>query len=260
VYPVIPFGPLSLPTTPILALLAVWLGLDMMARYGQRLDLDGDDLWNLGLIALAAGLIVARLWHVVQYWEIYRAQPLLIISIRPGGLSFWPGLTATAVAAYTYMLWRALDPVPIAAAAGVGLVASGLVLEISAFLSGAAIGTLSDLPWALPYFGETRHPVALYRAAGLLLLLAGLWKWDDARRPSRVLLLAGLGYSLIRLIADAYLADVALLSSFRISQVAALVAALIFSLLLARAGHVPEPHNTPEEDPGAAPNVATDVQ
>ena len=58
-YPSLPFGPLSLPTTPVLAIIAFWLALETAARFGKRLRLNGDDVWNLGLVALLAGLIVA---------------------------------------------------------------------------------------------------------------------------------------------------------------------------------------------------------
>lgn len=247
-YPVIPLGPISLPTAPILALLAGWLGLDVMARLGKRLGLNSDDLWNFGLLCLVAGFIVARLWHVVQFWGIYREEPLLALSIRPGGLALWPGLTAAAVGGYGYLIWRQMDPVKVAAALSVGLLATGAVLNVSAFLTGATVGTPSDLPWALPYFEESRHAVALYRAAGLVVLAILLVKWGDFRRPGRVVLQAGLGYSLLRLVADAFLADAPLLGQFRRSQVVALLAALVFTLLLARPQRLGrQAHDHPEE-------------
>ncbi|MEX1019942.1 MAG: hypothetical protein WDZ49_09805, partial [Litorilinea sp.] len=69
--PNIPFGPLTLPTGPILAMLAVVITLDLAGRYGRRLRIHPDDIWNTGLLALATGLIVARLWNVFQFWPIY---------------------------------------------------------------------------------------------------------------------------------------------------------------------------------------------
>ena len=236
-YPVIPVGPLSLPTAPILALVAVWLGLDVTARFGRRYGLDSDELWNFGLLALIAGLIVARLWHVVQFWPIYRQDPLLMFSIRPGGLAFWPGVVAGLLAGYAYLLWRRLDPVQVAAALSVGLLAVGAVLSVSAFLTGSVIGTPTTGPWGLPYFGELRHPVGLYRALGLLVALAAVWRGADPRRPGRTILQAGLGYSLVRLFADAFQADPGLVGQVRASQLLALIAGVIFALLLARGEH-----------------------
>lgn len=231
-YPVLPIGPFSLPTAQILALIAGWLGLDIAARFGKRYGLDSDEVWNFGLLAIAAGLIVARLWHVVQFWAIYRSDPALMFSIRPGGLALWPGVVAALIVAYGYLLWRKLDPVRVAAAVGMGLLAGAIVLQISAFLTGSVVGTLSTLPWALPYFGEMRHPVGLYRAVGFFVVLVSVWRASDPKRPGRTVLLVGLGYSLVHLIADAFQASPALFGQFRSSQIIALVAAIGFALLL----------------------------
>ena len=54
-YPTLPFGPLSLPTGPFITLIAFWLGLEVAARFGQRMGLKNDDIWNTGLLALVAG-------------------------------------------------------------------------------------------------------------------------------------------------------------------------------------------------------------
>ena len=47
-YPTLPFGPLALPTGPILAILAIIVTLDIAGRYGRRLGVHPDDIWNVG--------------------------------------------------------------------------------------------------------------------------------------------------------------------------------------------------------------------
>lgn len=233
-YPTLPFGPLALPTTPILAILAVILTLDIAGRFGRRLGVHPDDIWNVGLIALTAGLIVARLWNVFQFWYIYQSEPILIFSIRPSGFEFWPGLITALIAGYAYLYRRALDPVRVAAALAVGLVAGNIIQGISGFATGTLLGTVSNAPWAMPYFTEMRHPVGLYQALASLVLTLLLWFGADTKRPARTFLLAVLSYSLIRLITDAFLAESALIGGLRVSQIVALMAALVAVLLLAR--------------------------
>jgi phosphatidylglycerol:prolipoprotein diacylglycerol transferase len=258
-YPTLPFGPLALPTGPVLAILAVILTLDIAGRYGRRLGIHPDDSWNVGLIALTAGLIVARLWNVFQFWYIYQSEPILIFSIRPSGFEFWPGLVAAIITGYTYLWRRALDPLRVAAALAVGAVAGSIVLSISGFATGTLVGTVSDLPWALPYFGETRHPVGLYRALGSAILCLLLWVAADHQQPERVLLLAILGYSLLRLVTDGFLAETALIGGFRLSQVVALAVALVVVLMLASGSRATPPNHveggsTPDEDKLVVPN------
>ncbi len=233
-FPVIPIGPLSLPTAPFTALLAIWLGLGALARTGREADLDPDHLWNFGLLALGAGFIVARLWHVVQFWAIYSMEWTLIFSPRPGAFAFWPGAVAAVVAGYAYLIWKRLEPARVGAALAVALLVAGGVLEVGAFLTSTTIGTPSDLPWALSVFGVTRHPVALYRMAAMLGL-AGLIFWrGDFKQPGRVVSWSLLGYALIRLLADGFLADAATIGDIRVSQLIALAVALGSVLLLAR--------------------------
>ena len=225
-YPTLPFGPLSLPTGPFFALIALWVGLEIAARFGQRLGLNGDDIWNTGLLGLAAGLIVARLWNVIQFRDIYAGQPLLIFSLRPSGYVLLPGAIAALIVGYLFLMRKAMDPVPTAAAFSVGTVAAAAVLNVGAYLSGAVVGTASDLPWAVSYYGQQVHPVGLYRALGFALLTFLLWKTRRPDRPLRTLWLAGFGYSLIRLFTDGFVADADMIGQFRAGQVYAFVAAL----------------------------------
>jgi phosphatidylglycerol:prolipoprotein diacylglycerol transferase len=238
-YPTLPFGPLSLPTGPILILVGVLLGLELAGRYGRRLGLTTDDVWNTGLLALLGGLVVARLWNIVPFWKIYLAEPTLLLSLRPSGFVLLPGLIAALITGYLYLLRRALDPVRVAAALTVGAVAAGIILSGGAYLTGSLVGTRTAGPWALPYFGELRHPVAIYQAIGLWLLFALLWIASRRDQPGRTVLLAALGYSLIRLITDAFVDEAAHIAGFRLSQIGALIAALGVCWLLARTPQPP---------------------
>ena len=80
--PVIQLGPLSLPTGPLALLLAVWAALAVGAWAARREGLNGDDIYNAGLYGLAAGLVAARLAHVIVYWDAYRTQLLEIFGFN----------------------------------------------------------------------------------------------------------------------------------------------------------------------------------
>jgi phosphatidylglycerol:prolipoprotein diacylglycerol transferase len=193
-----------------------------------------DDVWNTGLLALLAGVVVARLWNVFQFWYVYAAEPLLVFSLRPSGYAFWPGLVAALIAGYAYLLRSALHPIVMAAAFAPGVLAAGILLNVGDYLTGVLTGLPSDMPWALPYFGEMLHPVALYRAVGLIVVLLVVWWRLDRTRPQRTLYLGGLGWGLVHLIADGFAANAPITGTFRISQVIGLVLALVCTVLLAR--------------------------
>ena len=259
-YATLALGPLSLPTGPIFAMLAAVLALEVAGRAGHRFGLHADDVWNTGLLALVAGLIVARLWTIIQFWPVYRDEPLLIVSLRPSGFAIWPGVVVALVAAFAWMVYRSLDPLRVGAALSLGLVAGGAVVNVSLFLTGAVVGTPSSAPWAMRYFSEMVHPVGLYRALGLAILLVLLQVTADARRPVRTIWLALLGYALVHLVCDAFVSDATLLGPFHRSQVLALIVAVGAALALAReasahraatGGPATAPHDvpTPSTDP-----------
>ncbi|MEZ4658508.1 MAG: prolipoprotein diacylglyceryl transferase [Caldilineaceae bacterium] len=232
-YPTFSVGPLALPTGPILTIAAAVLGLEIMGRFGRRFQLYPDLLWNGGLIVMLVGLLAARLWNVYRFWYVYQAEPLLIISPRPGGFALWPGLIAAVLAAYGYMIYHRLDPLPVSAAAAGGLIGAGVLRGMADYLTGAAVGMPTTLPWAQFYFGEWVHPVGIYRLVGLLLLLVALWHKRDAN-SKQVLLFALFGYSLTRLVADGFLAEPLLIGDVRATQLVALLGCLGAALLLAR--------------------------
>lgn len=233
-YPALPFGPFTIPTAPFLAIVAAVVTLEVAARFGRRLGLHSDDVWNTGLIALLAGLIVARLWNVIQFSDIYLAEPLLIFSLRPSGFAFWPGFIAAMIAGYANLVRRALAPLPVLAAFAVGALAGGVILGVSNFLTGAVVGLPGDLPWALPYYDARVHPAGLYRAIGSLLVLAWIWLTCDGDSPGRIVLKVIFGVSLTRLIGDAFIADAETVGLLRISQVVALIVTVGCALALAR--------------------------
>ena len=225
-YPTLPFGPLSFPTGPILALLAVIAGLEVAGRYGRKLELNPDDVWNTGLIGFASGLIVARLWNVFQFLDIYRAELNLILSLRPSGFAFWPGVIAALIGGYAYLVYRALDPSKVGAALSIGGLVGGAVLALAGYLTGSILGLPSNAPWALDYFSVPRHPAGLYMAAGLLACAVVLWFRADPARPGRTILWALLAYSLMRLLVDGFRDNMELIGPVRISQLVSLGVAL----------------------------------
>ena len=233
-FPTIPVGPLALPTGPFLSLIAAVIGLEMMGRYGRREKLSADALWNVGLVTLLSGLIVARLWNVMRFGEIYLAEPLLIVSFRPSGFVLVPGIVGGLIGGYLFMLYRRMDPGPVAAAAAIGLVAGAVVQGLSGYLTRSVMGVANGGPAFLNPLDPSTHPVGIYRSLGMLLVLGFLWVGTSTNRPLHTLAASLLGYSLVRLIADGFLADVPAVGSVRVSQLFALGGALVACLILAR--------------------------
>ena len=91
-FPTIPIGPLRLQTNGLFLLAAYFAGLWLSARQARRHGVEGDHVYNAGFYALIVGLVAARLGHAVAYLEVYRTDPLQIISLSAGAFLLLPGL------------------------------------------------------------------------------------------------------------------------------------------------------------------------
>jgi len=255
-YPVLPFGPITIPTGPLVVLVALTVGLEVAGRYGRRLQLSTDDVWNTGLLWVLVSVIVARLWNVIQFWDVYVTEPWLILSLRPSGFVWGVGLPVGIVAAYLYWWRRALSPLLMSVALAGGTIATAALVEVGAFLTGSVLGLPSTLLWALPYYGVMRHPVALYYAIGLVLLAWGGWFVVSRMAPGRLLLCWMLGVGLLFLWLGAYEEGNRTVISLRTNQLLGLLVALVACLGLARrpakevALTLPEPIVTEPEPSG----------
>jgi len=142
-----------------------------------------DDL----IFYLAVGLIVgARLGYTLFYGMAgILADPLSLLRIWEGGMSFHGGLLGVALAVWLFgrkvgkSFFETADFV--APLAPLGLCAG----RIGNFINGELWGKGTDVPWAFVVNGEPRHPSQLYEAGleGIVLFVI-LWLYSSKRPPT----------------------------------------------------------------------------
>src|ERR1035437_3466147 len=70
-------------------LIGVWLAV----REAGRKGFNTEDIANSTLWIVIAGLIGARLFHVLDHWpDEFAADPIRILNIWEGGLAIWGGI------------------------------------------------------------------------------------------------------------------------------------------------------------------------
>ncbi len=180
-------------------------------RRARRIGLQGALLQDL-ILFLALGLVIgARIGYVLfyQYANLgdYLGNPLEIIAIWHGGMSFHGGLIGTILAGTLFCRWRRL---PFWEVADTVIVTApiGLFLgRLGNFINGELYGRTSSVPWAMVFPGGgplPRHPSQLYEAVleGLLLFII-LWSLKDLRfRPGAMVCLFLGGYGLFRFLVE----------------------------------------------------------
>ena len=142
-----------------------------------------DDLYFYLILGLLVG---ARLGYVIFYnLKTYIQDPLEVLVLWHGGMSFHGGLIGAFIAGYIVIrkrgipFWKVADLIIPTAPIGLGLG------RIGNFINAELFGKPSDVPWAMvfPNGGNAaRHPSQLYEAAleGLLLFLI-LWFYKDRK-------------------------------------------------------------------------------
>ncbi|AUN95789.1 prolipoprotein diacylglyceryl transferase [Pseudazoarcus pumilus] len=209
----ISLGPVSIHWYGLmyLAAFALFMGLGRVhARRRPDLGWEGrhiDDLLFYGMLGVIVG---GRLGEVLFFQPAYYfANPLEIVKIWKGGMSFHGGFLGVLAAMWLYgrtharHFWEITDFIA-------PLVPIGLALgRIGNFINGELWGrpAPAELPWAMifPWVDELpRHPSQLYQAAGEgLLLFVILWLFAARPRATGAVSAAFLaGYGLLRFVAE----------------------------------------------------------
>ena len=160
---------------------------------------------------LIVGIILGgRLGYALFYnLQYYLENPLEILMVWNGGMSFHGGLIGVIVASqifsrkYKVDQFIFLDLVALSAPIGIFLG------RISNFINSELIGRATDLPWSVQFIlidNIRRHPSQLYEAFFegiiLFLLLGYFFKKDYLKNPGKISSLFLIFYSLFRFCAE----------------------------------------------------------
>jgi phosphatidylglycerol:prolipoprotein diacylglycerol transferase len=192
-------------------LLGWWYCLKLLARPGAPMARrHADDMVFYGTLGVILG---GRLGYVLFYRpEFYLANPLEILQVWDGGMSFHGGAAGTSVAMF-YLAWKnKLDVLRVHDYVSC-VVPIGLFLgRVANFVNGELWGRTTDVSWGMVFPGGgplARHPSQLYEAVleGLLLfaILALLfWKTQARYQPGKLVGTFVLGYGLSRFLVEFY--------------------------------------------------------
>lgn len=174
-----------------------------------RLDIDDLVTWvTLGII------VGGRLGYIVVYdLPTYLADPVGMLRVMDGGMSFHGGLVGVIVAVLTYCRLKSVSAVAVfdvmSAVVPIGLFFG----RVANFVNGELWGRPSTAPWAMvfpdPRAGDLpRHPSQLYQAAleGIVLFVVMLVaiRLGALRRPGLALGTFGAGYGLARIVGETF--------------------------------------------------------
>lgn len=206
----IELGPLTLRAYGLAiafgVLAAVWLGQKRWTAVGG----DPDDISRIAMWAVPAGLIGARLYHVLTDWRFDEgfAEPF---KIWEGGLGIPGGMAAGVIVGLWVVRRNGWDQGKLLDAVVPGLPLAQAIGRIGNWFNQELFGGPTDLPWAVEIdvehrpeeylTAETFHPTFLYEAVwnlGLVVFL--IWLGATRRlRSGALLAVYVVGYLVARL-------------------------------------------------------------
>jgi phosphatidylglycerol---prolipoprotein diacylglyceryl transferase len=196
---------------------ALGAGVLVLAARRGRSPLGAAQVGDLMTFLILGVLLGGRLGFFLLYqWEAIPADPLLLVRIWEGGMSFHGGVLGVLAALIWFSRSRRIPFLHlgdlVCAITPIGL----LLGRIANFINGELWGRTTDVAWAVIFpqsdrpgtpltMIQPRHPSQLYEAAteGLLLLLYlqyRFWRTPVARdHPGRLSAEFFIGYSLARI-------------------------------------------------------------
>ena len=166
---------------------------------------------SIAIWAVVAGLIGARIYHVITDWKNYQGKWGEVWQIWEGGLGITGGVIAAAAVIWVYARQKGIPMSEIADSAAPALPLGQAIGRWGNWFNQELYGRPTDLPWALEIDPENRrvqylddetfHPTFLYECIWNLALVGALL-WVGKRftlKPGRLFGLYVLGYSLGRL-------------------------------------------------------------
>jgi phosphatidylglycerol:prolipoprotein diacylglycerol transferase len=162
---------------------AVVIGL----REGKRKGISSEIIYSLIPWVLIGCFLGARLFHVIDWWQYYAANPLQIFAVWQGGLAIWGALAGGVIAAIIYSRIKHISFGHLADTAVPALLVAQIIGRFACIIDGDATGVATGLPWGFTYinpgsmvpqnlFGVPTQPYPVYdqlwNLVGLALALS----------------------------------------------------------------------------------------
>lgn len=185
-------------------ILAYFIILHLVKK--KKLNLKKEDVENFIAYSIIGLVLGARIFYVLFYnLKFYIENPLEIIMVWHGGLSFHGGLIGLIVVGYLFCKKKKIKFYEFADIVSIPAYLGSMLGRIGNFINGELYGRITDVPWAFKFKDVEgfRHPSQLYEAFYNLVIVAVLWKLKEKKLPNGFLFWSGIAmYGLFRFITE----------------------------------------------------------
>ena len=222
---------------------------------GKKRGLRPEVILDMGIIGMLAGVIGARIFHILveapaYYWE----NPVRVFEFWKGGFVSWGGVLFIFISLAAYFRLKKIPLLPYFDLLAVGAPLIKFFVRLACLLTGCCYGKPTDLPWAIIFKNPAStayyyfpniplHPTQVYSMIHAVLLFIFV-NWFYRRRQKFVgqtICVVAMGWTLPRAFIEFFRGDSdrgvyfgGLVSTGQITGILIFVAALLAYIYLGR--------------------------
>jgi len=130
----------------------------LIRRLSRDITPDPQLITNAALYSLIAGVVGARLFYVLHYFDMFQSNPLSVFAIWRGGLELLGGVISAITVIAVYLRYHKLPIRRYLDILAIGLMLALVLGRIGCFLNGCCFGKPTNLPWAVRFpYHSTLH-------------------------------------------------------------------------------------------------------
>jgi len=220
---------------------SIAVSIFIASRLVKKKKLDENILYGGMFWVILAGIIGARIYHVIHYWDWYSNNPTLILTLQNGGLAIYGAIifgVATGLIYLKIKKQRIMDWIDIG---GLLIPLGQAVGRWANYFNQELYGAPTSLPWGIYISPQNRielykdfekfHPLFLYESLlDLVLFLFLLWvfnKKTHTLKKGSIFFLYLIGYGLIRFFMEFFKIDPWKLLGLNTAQIISILLVLI---------------------------------
>lgn len=216
----------------ILALILAWKNRD---TYG----ISWDTLTDFAFIAIPVGIICARIYYVAFEWDYYKNNLSEIIKIWNGGIAIYGAIIGGIITAIVFCKKRKIKLLDLCDFCAPYLALCQSIGRWGNFVNREAYGEITNSFLKMGIFNDSIgeyiyvQPTFLYESICTFIIFCVLYSYRHNKKFSgEIFYLYMTLYGMARFVVEGFRSDSLYLYGFRVSQVLALIFAVVFGIML----------------------------
>lgn len=233
-------GPFTIYWYGLLIVIGATLAAHIASRLSSRNGHDPELAWNLLIVVLIAGILGARIYHIVSSWDYYSANPGEMFGLQMSGFGIFGAVLGGLLGVWGFAKYYGLRFLEWTDYVAPGLLLAQAIGRWGNFFNQELYGPPTDLPWGiyippshrLPGLEmyERFHPTFFYESAlnflGFLVLYYLARRWERNRLYGDIFFVYAMIYPLIRFFIEFLRPDAWELGGIPAAQIVSVVSLL----------------------------------